>query len=90
MSRDTMKSVGLKTKLAVLGAIAGGSISAQGISEKTGIKPATVRLHLLKAKKSRLITATTQGRSVLYAPASNKTAQAAFVKMGFMTAAVSP
>lgn len=84
MSKTSMKLVGQRTKLKVLGAVSGGGISAQDISKKTGILPSTVRLHLLKAKKSRLITAEKKGRSVLYAPAANKTAQAAFVKMGLV------
>lgn len=90
MSRDTMKSVGLKTKLKVLEAVKNNpeGISAKDVATASGLNHSTVRLHLAKAKKSRLVTAEKKGRSVLYAPATNKTAQAAFARM-FGTA-VSP
>lgn len=68
MSRDTQKQVGLKTKLKVEKAVASRKrgISAADVSAKTGIKPATVRLHLLKGKRAGTITTTKNGRTVLY------------------------
>lgn len=87
MSRDSMRLVGQKTKLKVLEVVAKTpeGISAKDVAAASGLNHSTVRLHLAKAKKSRLVSAEKKGRSVLYAPAANKTAQAAFAKMGVVT-----
>lgn len=68
MSRDTMKKVGAKTRSKVQNAVASRKkgISAKEISTKTGIQPATVRLHLLALKKGGIIKASRSGRSVIY------------------------
>lgn len=68
MSKDSMRLVGMKTRNKVAKAVQSRKkgISAQDISEKTNIKPATVRLHLLALKKSGSVSATRTGRSVLY------------------------
>lgn len=73
MSRDTQKTLGLKTKLKVEKAVASRKrgISADDISKKTGVKPATVRLHLLKLKKAGSISSTKEGRTVLYHPSGS-------------------
>lgn len=72
MSKDSMRLVGMKTRNKVAKAVESRKkgISAQGISKKTNIKPATVRLHLLALKKAGAISATRSGRSVVYAKAA--------------------